>query len=145
MIDIEKFRERLKYLMLENELNGTQLAEKINVSKLSVSRYVRGTHLPTVDVAVRIADYFKVSLDYLLGSEENNRSDSFLPCPPFSERLRLLLEQNGISKYRLNKDTKIDDESIYSWLYGRTKPSLENVVRLSEYFDCTVDYLLGRE
>lgn len=52
------------------ELNQVQLADKLGVKKQSVSNWENDNIMPSVDMLERIADYFKVSTDYLLGREE---------------------------------------------------------------------------
>lgn len=54
---------------LRNELNLTQreLSEKLNVSKGSIAMYETGKRSPDNDFLSKLADFFDVSTDYLLG------------------------------------------------------------------------------
>jgi transcriptional regulator with XRE-family HTH domain len=67
MSEQESFIKRL-YLLLE-ETNTTQreLAEKVNVTEVTISRYLSGERNPRIEIVNKIAKYFKVSVDYLLG------------------------------------------------------------------------------
>lgn len=58
---------RLKSLRLEKKLTQEQLGKKINVTKVSISGYEKGTRTPDLDTLQRIADFFDTSVDYLLG------------------------------------------------------------------------------
>ncbi|MGF0469893.1 MULTISPECIES: helix-turn-helix domain-containing protein [Lysinibacillus] len=58
---------RLKALRIEKKLTQKQLAEKINVTHVSISGYESGNRSPDTDTLQRLADYFEVSTDYLLG------------------------------------------------------------------------------
>ena len=40
---------------------------------------------------------------------------------------------------------EINETSVYSWKNGKRVPNLDNLLKLSKFFDCSVDYLLGRE
>ena len=44
-----------------------ELAEALNVSQQSISRYENGKHYPDLPALIEIADYFDVPLDYLVG------------------------------------------------------------------------------
>jgi len=44
-----------------------QLADKLGVKKQSVSNWENNNIMPSVDMVERIADYFSVSVDYVLG------------------------------------------------------------------------------
>ncbi len=59
--------ERLKQLRKERQLTQTELGDKINVTKVSISGYENGNRSPDTDTLQRLADFFGVSTDYLLG------------------------------------------------------------------------------
>lgn len=58
---------RLKALRTKNNLTQKQLAQKINVTHVSISGYESGNRSPDTDTLQKLADYFEVSTDYLLG------------------------------------------------------------------------------
>lgn len=62
-----KIRERLRELRIEKELTQSQLAEKLNVDFRTISNWEKGVRKPDIDTLVEIADYFDISVDYLLG------------------------------------------------------------------------------
>ncbi|MBB4823731.1 transcriptional regulator with XRE-family HTH domain [Sporosarcina luteola] len=62
--------QRLKKLRIERNLTQKQLAEKIKVTHVSISGYENGNRYPDTDTLQRLADYFDVSTDYLLGRSE---------------------------------------------------------------------------
>lgn len=62
---------RLKKLRNEKKLTQKQLAEKINVTHVSISGYESGNRSPDTDTLKRLADFFGVSTDYLLGRTSN--------------------------------------------------------------------------
>lgn len=58
--------EKLKRLMKFNNLSQKQLAEKLSVKPLMVCRLLNGRTKPSIEMAVKIANAFDVSLDWLL-------------------------------------------------------------------------------
>ena len=60
------FGEIVKNLRTAHSLNQVQLAGILDVSKQTVSNWENNNILPSIDMLVRIADYFRVSTDYLL-------------------------------------------------------------------------------
>lgn len=67
---------RLRELRKEKNLSMKQLAEKFNLSESTISLYERGLHEPEFDTLKKFADYFDVTIDYLLGkSETMNRPE----------------------------------------------------------------------
>lgn len=59
--------ERIKELRLEKKLTQPQLAEIIGVSKGMISFWENGVCEPTASNLVKLANYFDVTTDYLLG------------------------------------------------------------------------------
>ncbi len=64
------FAERLKELRIEEGLSTRELAKRIGVSNMAISRWERDERTPNLEVVVEIAKYFKVSTDYLCGLED---------------------------------------------------------------------------
>ena len=57
-----------------------------------------------------------------------------------------LLQERGISTYRLTKDTGISNGLINGWTKGTGTPSGDNLVKLADYLGVSTDYLLtGKE
>ena len=59
--------ERIKTLRKQRKITQEELAKAINVERSSVGKYETGT-TPSMDILVKIANYFEISIDYLLGN-----------------------------------------------------------------------------
>lgn len=71
-----KFGERLRFLRNEKGLSQMEFAKQVKLTKSSVNMYERCEREPSLETIERIADYFNVDLDYLLGkSEFTNKYD----------------------------------------------------------------------
>lgn len=64
------FGSRLKQLRLKKDWTQSQLGEKINVTKASISGYENDTRSPDKDTLVKLANLFGVSTDFLLGNDK---------------------------------------------------------------------------
>ena len=62
---------RLKELRTNYKISQVKLAIDLNLSQNSISRYENGEREADYDTLVAIADYFNVSVDYLLGRTDN--------------------------------------------------------------------------
>ena len=65
------FQSRLKTLRIQANISQKQLAEAINTTDRNYRRYEAGTQQPTLPILIALADYFNVSLDYLVGRSDN--------------------------------------------------------------------------
>ena len=59
--------ERLKSLRKNKRVNQENLAKAINVQKSAISHYETGKNDPNDMVKIKLAKYFNISLDYLIG------------------------------------------------------------------------------
>lgn len=64
---IEKFSERLRLLRESKGLNQSQLAEKLGVSRGSISYYENKDRIPDIEFLDKTSKFFNVSYDFLLG------------------------------------------------------------------------------
>lgn len=61
--------ERIKELRQLRGLNQVELAQKLGVSKQSVSNWENDNIQPSIDMLIKISHFFSVSTDYLLGED----------------------------------------------------------------------------
>ena len=141
----EKFSERLEELIREKGMDNKTFAREVGVPESCISYFINSLRMPTITTLVKIADYFNCSADYVLGITENTNS-SFKVCPPFSERLQYLIEfYKYPSPKAFRKDLNLSKSRFNEWLKGTRVPSLDNIIKISEGLECSVDFVLGRE
>lgn len=62
----------------------------------------------------------------------------------FAVRLRELFEENNITQAAVAEKLGTTRQTIGNWLLGKSQPDFETLVKLSDLFETTTDYLLGR-
>ena len=67
MFDKQTFAKRLRELRERKELNQKECAEKLGISRGSISFYENGERLPDIETIYNMAKFFSVSADYLIG------------------------------------------------------------------------------
>ena len=70
-MDQVKIGQFIKECRNKNNLTQIQLAEKLGISFSAISMYERGERKPDYEILEAIADYFNVSVDYLLERTKN--------------------------------------------------------------------------
>ncbi len=63
--------ERLQQLKCDRNVLQKDIATSVNLSLRAYQRYEYGERQPTADVLIALADYFDVSLDYLVGRSDD--------------------------------------------------------------------------
>ncbi|MBQ3220337.1 MAG: helix-turn-helix transcriptional regulator [Clostridia bacterium] len=62
---------KLKELRLQNDKTQAELAKKLNISRQVYSNYENLINEPSLELLVKMADFFECSVDYLLGREDD--------------------------------------------------------------------------
>ncbi len=88
--------ERLLELRKDAGLTQDELAAILNINKHSVSAYERDKNEPPDAIKIAIAQYFNVSVDYLLGLTD-------LPAPINTKKNRLLRLPNQLPESALSE------------------------------------------
>lgn len=60
-------QERLKYYREKNKYSQEEIAEKINITQSAYSNYEKGKRLPSIEILIKLADIYEISLDILTG------------------------------------------------------------------------------
>ena len=92
------FGERLKNLRESEGLKQTELAEKLNLTSAALSQYEKGVREPNSEMLKKIADYFDVSTDFLLGRIDVKHFDDF---PEDVKRIADMLLSTDKSKVKI--------------------------------------------
>lgn len=62
-----------------------------------------------------------------------------------SQRILNILKEKNISAYRIAKETHISESLFSKWNTSPTSEiSSKNLVKIADYLNCSIDYLLGR-
>lgn len=112
--------ERIKALRIKKELTQEEFGKLFGIVKSTVSLYESGKSTPDDEIKKKIAEYFNVSLDYLMGAsdvrnpyKQNIKEEEHTLPDEFStpeEAVKFLLEQNVIMGFGGFDIDKLSDE-----------------------------------
>ena len=141
-----KLSEQLTELMQEDGINQKELAEKLNTSHSKISLYLNDKCLPTYGNFVLLLEFFNCSADFLAGKTDfPNRDKKYLPAKPFGKRLISILNDSGISKNYFHKTCNVSWSILHHWFNGTSQPSVDNLIKIANFLECSIDFILGRE
>ena len=141
---MSKLSERLKEYMEERDINQCNLAKATNIVRSNISEFLCEKHTPSYKNFVALLDFFNCSADYLLGLVDYPTEEPLHPVAPFGERLRFIMKTQKVKQKDLIENLPVSSSVLYKWLAGKSQPSTETLVRLANYFECSVDFLIGR-
>lgn len=153
---------RLRELRGEKGITQKELARVLNVCPQTVGYYENSVNMPTPEMLIKIADYFDVTVDYLLGLEggcedlgkciSSDSKSTKTSCfqeedgigSTFSVRLKELRNERQLTQKRLSEILSLSKNTICEYEKGRAEPSLDCLLKLSDIFEVSVDYLIGK-
>ncbi|MCL2847789.1 MAG: helix-turn-helix domain-containing protein [Firmicutes bacterium] len=138
------FSERLFELMLEKEIKSHELASIIGVSTNTVNDWKRGKFHMNLRNAIKLADFFECSIDYLVGRSEDYSYFAPTFYPLFYSHLLAVLKEYGYTTYRIRLDGILGGGHFGSWKKG-CDPLIATLIPLADYLGVTLDYLVGRD
>ena len=62
----------------------------------------------------------------------------------FLERILKLIEEHGISRNKMLTDLELSHNSFIDWRKKQQIPNSETLFKIADYFNVSMDYLLGR-
>lgn len=91
-MDTNIFGKRVKLLRNEKHLTGEEFGKIFNVTKVAVSNWESGRRFPEQTILTKIADYFNVTTDYLLG-RTNERTFTLRDEKSIQKDLKKIMEE----------------------------------------------------
>ena len=109
------FTERLKELRIKNNMTQKNLAEKLNVTQTAINYWENGKREPSLEVLIKLAEFFQVSVDYLINSKT---------------------EKDHFNELNINSNIEIQSEKFGFKAISVTE---ENIKKYPEYFNIVFD------
>lgn len=81
------------------KLTQTKVAKDLNIPVMTYNNYEKKRNYPGLEMLIKLADYFDVSLDYLAGRQYNNQI-GYIPDDK-KEIVRIILQLNEINTIKL--------------------------------------------
>ena len=145
--------ERLVQLREKFGLSQAQVASTIGVDRTSYAKYEKNVNKPTRKLK-ELSELFHVTTDYIMCLSEHpygapfagQDNENFLvfDYQIFAIRLKNLCQKNNISQEELEKISGVSLQVIEDWESSKRTPDAPTLSQLANYFNVSVDYLLGR-
>ena len=120
-------------------LNQNEMAEILGISQSAIANWEKGSRSPDIEMIVRLADYFKVSLDDLV------LKDLRPPVPLYASNLRYLRKNHGIKLSEIAEMLGVKEVAASKYEYGRIQIDVEKLEKLADFFGVTLDQMVKQD
>ena len=138
------FQKRFNSILEESDYSRSEIAKLIPLSQSTLSNALTYGIIPSTKTLVKIADFFDISISFLLGKTDTE--DFYKSSSPasFLSRFENLCSEKEVTHYKVAADCLFDKSNISRWISKGFLPELEILELLCDYFNVSFDYLLGR-
>lgn len=63
----------------------------------------------------------------------------------FNVRLKELVQEKGKTQLEIAKELQLSKNQLHYWIKGKAEPSIDQLIKLADYFNVCIDYLIGRQ
>lgn len=89
MSDSKTMQERLRCLRAKSGENQEKVAEACGISRIALARYEGGQRAPQAAILAKLAEYYGVTIDYLMGREQQSpQTEKALSGFPYDQQER---------------------------------------------------------
>lgn len=139
------FSDCLNDILIERNIAVKELSDTSGITDSRLYDFLSGNCVPSVQNAVKLANSLHCTLDYLFGfDEEYDYCQNYVLTSDCSERLRQAINASGKTRYKISKETKVSQQQLHNWYRNKQIPSLVTLVNFADYFNCSLDYLVGK-
>lgn len=138
------FQKRFKTILEESDYSRSEVVKLIPISQSTLSNALTYGIIPSVKTLVKIADFFNIPINYLLGKTNEDEFYKSSSVTTFHQRFESLCAEKDVTHYKVAADCLFDKSSISKWFSKNFLPELEIIELLCDYFNVTPDYILGR-
>ena len=121
------FTTRLKNLRNEKQLTQSEVAKKLGIAPSTYSNYEQGTRFPDKETLINLAQFYKVSIDYLLGETDeklsaNKIAEEIADKPELMEFFETFKENNELKR-------------LFNHSKGLSSKSIKHIVEIIKTFE----------
>ena len=140
----ETFQKRLSGMIIDSGLTRKTVQIECGISKDIFNRAAKIGVIPGTRSLIKIADYFDVSIEYLVGLTDDEQFIKSAGSVSFLARLNETIRIRETNNCALANKVGIARSLFNTWEKYDYIPTIEILYLLSEPLKVSIDYLLGR-
>lgn len=139
------FLKKTKELLEEKGISKNKMLTDLGLAKNSFVNWQERNTVPNGETLAKIAKYFDVPIEYLLGKESYKQWITIEELHSARKKVAEIIEANDINIQDFENKLGTNYATINCWLSGQSDFFNEKIDKLADYFNVSTDYLLGRE
>lgn len=130
----------LKFLREQMGIRQGEMAKKLDITQSAVGNWERNHRKPNIEMIVRLAEYFGVSLDDLV------LKDLVPPTEVYTKNLQFLRIKHGMTQADMARLLGYRGKQGYNAIEtGKAKPDVNDLEKLTDYFGVSLDQIVKHD
>ena len=139
--------KRLRDIREDHDLTQSEMAEILGVDRSAYSLWELGINIIPIKFLAIFADYFKCSIDYLLGLSDQKKSYELVPGIDFKvvgDNIKRIRKEKKLSQENIADMLKISQACVAKYEKGSIQISTANLYEFSKEFSIPINDLCGK-
>ena len=139
--------ERLSFIREDKDMKQSELATIIDVNQSTISRWEKSSEIPSLEKLNKIANYFNISLDYLLHLSDKKTAikKTSLNKKEIGKRLKQFRKDNNITQIELAEFLNTTHSTIAGYESGKTMILTSFAYQICKKYKISLDWLCGKK
>ena len=139
--------ERLSFIREDKDMKQSELATIIDVNQSTISRWEKSSEIPSLEKLNKIANYFNISLDYLLHLSDKKTAikKTNLNKKEIGKRLKHFRKENDITQIELAEFLNTTHSTIAGYESGKTMILTSFAYQICKKYKISLDWLCGKK
>ena len=140
-----QFETRLHDLRIDNDLTQAEISKIIKVKRSTYSMWEIGKSDFPIPKANELANYYEITLDYLLGISDVSKVDKKeIDFDIMIVRLKDLRKEKKLTQTKLGEAVGFSQTTYTCYENGTSRPTTFKLLYIAKYYNVSFDYLVGR-
>lgn len=131
--------QNLKHLREQRGLSQKDFSAELGLSQPAIGNWETGERKPDIEMLVRLAEYFNVTLDELVLNELKP------PISLYASNLRYLRNKHRIPQTDIGKLIGVGQKEISNYEKGKHEIPVPKLIVLADFFGVTLDQLVKQD
>lgn len=133
--------KQLKTLRESHQKSQMEVCSALNIEQSTLANYENDKRVPKIDILIKIAEYYHVSVDYILG---NSTFESKQERPPSQNtNIKYWIDKSGLGYDEISQNLGISESLLSDYMNGNINIPYQILISLSEICEVSTDCLLG--
>ncbi len=143
---MRKIETRLAELRIDNDLKQKDIAEQFNIKRSTYSMWEIGKSDLSIEMSNKLANFYNVSLDYLLGisNVKHIKESKDINLDIMCKRLKEIRKEHKITQKILGEKVGFAQTTYTCYENGSRTPTTIKLLYIAIFYNISFDYLVGK-